>query len=40
MSDRPNFLLFTTDQELAPTWKGEPGFEPATPFYGVDHPAL
>jgi arylsulfatase A-like enzyme len=28
------------DQELAPTWKGEPGFEPATPFYGFDHLAL
>ena len=28
------------DQELAKTWKGEPGFEPATPFYGFDHLAL
>lgn len=28
------------DQELPPTWRGEPGFEPATPFYGFDHLAL
>lgn len=28
------------EQELKPTWNRDPGYEPATPFYGFEHLAL